>query len=172
MANKTSRSSRSNRNSRNNGRAQKNSGSSNWFSRFGSRNLAILAIFVVGFGGLGIWYLNKSQASTPCIYQYVGWGSYGWCVTEVQNGLQAMTSYGVYGASWPGRVDGIYGKDTHGAIWDFQHYYIGQDNPSGTIIALQNGGKTWSPFCRRLGSVPRTQAHNAWLGLSCDWISG
>ena len=126
---------------------RKNQRPSSRLLRMGRGNLAVVAAFILVFAGFGAWFVYRSEAAS-CINLTLQRGSSGWCVSVLQDSMQVLSHhYGGEVVAWPGTVDGIYGYNTYQSVRTFQSAIIGQTNPSGAIIAIQSGGKTWPEVC-------------------------
>lgn len=105
----------------------------------------VLAALAFGalFGGVGVYFLSNSNAATPpCVRQYIGNGSTGQCVRDVQrllNGLRgAVQGYGGTNLA----VDGADGSNTTAQIRHFQaHFVLTTDG----IV----GPNTWRTLCNQ-----------------------
>ncbi len=108
--------------------------------RIGHMNLAIAAVFVLAFAGVGTWFVARSEAAGSCVlyklYEYRP-GFYGsQCVKDVQYELSHLSYLG-YGNL---AIDGIYGPQTEAAVSRF-----GYDN--GINNSGQVGSRTWAILC-------------------------
>lgn len=143
----------------------------------GRRNLAILGVFVFAFVAAGAFLIYRSEAA-GCIGTTLRIGSYGYCVSKLQDTLGIMKN--MHGGSLIApSIDGSYGNQTYSAVWDYQRYVLGQANPGGIVISIYSGGQTWSPLCRDLSgayryykyaglSSWRDRASSDFYGLGCS----
>jgi hypothetical protein len=178
MANKGSRSTKIKRSSRSSSRnSRQSAGFSSWLRNIGTRNLAIIAAFVVIFAGTGVYSLHKSLAAN-CIGTTLAVGSSGYCVQGLQDTLGVLNNY-YSGRIVSPAVDGIYGQGTRYAVLVYQTDILGQRNPGGIVISMYSGGKSWGPMCTELAQAYnhyrnagltswRNRAANdySWLGCS------
>ena len=82
---------------------------------FGKQQWVIVACFVVLFGGIGTYFITKSNAYT-CDNTVLYRGMSGYCVSVAQKRLNYYNCDDI-------RVDGIFGYNTYNATRNFQAYY-------------------------------------------------
>jgi len=171
-----------NKNSQTKKKSSSKNNSSIRFSKFGARNIIMVAVFVLVFAGIGGYYWHKSFAAGGCIYLTLQNGSSGSCVSTLQNTLGVTHNYD-RGVGFAPRIDGLYGKETHSAVWQYQKYWLHQSNPGGIVISITRRGQTWGPLCSDLKGAYahykyagltswRNRAASDYSGLGCSNIYG
>jgi hypothetical protein len=141
----------------------------------GRANLAVVAAFVLVFVGLGTWFVARSEAYTPCVYQGFAQGNAGTCVKAIQSIIDGARIGAPILKTCPngeklsyycsgGYYDGIYGPRTTTGVYDFQRFARQAGWPNLTVDG-RVGSATWHPLCAYAGHNDRLRAGCSAIGI-------
>jgi hypothetical protein len=126
----------------------------NWLAKFSRMQVTVMSIFVLVFAGAGSWLIYRSYAATwYCTaheyYQYEPGTYHGYCVYNIQRGLQLIAKASGQSSISTG-YDGIYGPDTARAVRAFQSWWnVKHRGQPVTFLYVDGviGSSTWQAFC-------------------------
>jgi hypothetical protein len=136
----------------------KKTSKSSWFSRFSNQQIIVVTIFVLAFGGLGIYKLAFSSAATPCATRTFTQGSKGTCVKYIQE----LTNWGAPASL---KIDGRFDSLTTSAVQKFQ---VRMGLTANGFV----GENTWYSYCYYVSQVPPQRIIDVRRAAGCDSLPG